>query len=327
MPKPDVRGREGILKVHSRRSPLAKDVDLPTIAQGTPGFSGADLENLVNEAALMAARLDSKEVTMNHFELAKDKILMGPERKSMIMSMEEKRNTAYHEAGHCIVGLFLGDDSDPLHKVSIIPRGQALGVTVSLPVEDRYTLTKEFAEGIIARAMGGRAAEELIFHKLTTGAGDDINRATDLARKMVCNWGMSEKLGPLSFGKESDEVFMGRDMGNGRAYSERVTEDIDKEIHRFVMNGYKRAMNILRENRGKLEALAESLLIKETLDRVQIDEIMKGKNIVTDEERKAFYDAQRKAKEAKRPIAIVKTAKGDTEVSGAPMSTPLPQGT
>lgn len=327
VPKPDVKGREGILKVHSRRSPLSKDVDLPTIAQGTPGFSGADLENLVNEAALIAARADSKEVNMNHFELAKDKILMGPERKSMVMSMEEKRNTAYHEAGHAVVGIFLGDDADPIHKVSIIPRGQALGVTVSLPAEDRYTLTKEFAEGIIARAMGGRAAEELIFHKLTTGAGDDINRATDLARKMVCNWGMSEKLGPLTFGKDSEEVFLGREISNSRNFSDKVAEEIDKEIHRFVMNGYKRAMNILKQNREKLEALAESLLIKETLDRVQIDDVMKGKTVVTEEEKKAFYDAQRKAKEAKKPVSIVKTAKGDTEVQGAPIGTPLPQGT
>ena len=195
VPKPDVKGREGILKVHSRKSPLGKDVDLPTIAQGTPGFSGADLENLVNEAALIAARQDSKELSNHHFELAKDKILMGPERKSMIMSIEEKRNTAYHEAGHAIVGLYIGG-VDPVHKISIIPRGQALGVTIMLPAEDRYTLTKEYAEGMIAYAMGGRAAEELMFRKQTTGAGDDINKATDIARKMVCNWGMSEASWP-----------------------------------------------------------------------------------------------------------------------------------
>ncbi len=327
VPKPDVKGREGILKVHSRRSPLSKDVDMPTIAQGTPGFSGADLENLCNEAALIAARVDSKEVNMIHFELAKDKILMGPERKSMVMSIEEKRNTAYHEAGHAIVGIVLGEDADPIHKVSIIPRGQALGVTVSLPAEDRYTITREFAEGIIARAMGGRAAEELTFHKLTTGAGDDINRATDLARKMVCSWGMSEKIGPLSFGKDSEEVFLGRDIGTSRNFSDRTADDIDREIHRFVMNGYKRAMNILKQHREKLEALAESLLIKETLDRVQIENVMKGIDIVTEDERKAFADAQRKAKETKRPIAIVKTAKGDTEISDAPPLNALPQGT
>lgn len=299
VPKPDVKGREGILKVHTKKSPLSGDVDLPTIAQGTPGFSGADLENLVNEAALIAARKDSKEVEMYHFELAKDKILMGPERKSMVMSIEEKKNTAYHEAGHAIVGLFQGTDVDPIHKISIIPRGQALGVTVSLPTEDRYTYTRDFAEGMIARAMGGRAAEELIFNKFTTGAGDDINRATELARKMVCSWGMSEKLGPLSFGKDSDEVFLGREIGSGRNYSERVADDIDREVHRIVTTGYKQAMSLLRQHRVALDALSEALLIKETLDRSQIDAVIQGQNIVSEEELKAFQDAQRKASELK----------------------------
>jgi len=299
VPKPDVKGREGILKVHTRKSPLAKDVDLPTIAQGTPGFSGADLENLVNESALIAARQDCKEVSMHHFELAKDKILMGPERKSMIMSVEEKRNTAYHEAGHAIVGLFIGG-VDPVHKVSIIPRGQALGVTIMLPAEDRYTLTKDYAEGMIAYAMGGRAAEEIVFRKQTTGAGDDINKATDIARKMVCNWGMSERLGPLSFGKDNDEVFLGREIGGGRNFSEKVAEEIDAEIHRIVSGGYRKAVSILRDNRTQLELLAESLLIKETLDRTQIENLMRGIQVVTDDERKAFEDAQKKAKELKR---------------------------
>ena len=299
VPKPDVKGREGILKVHTRKSPLAKDVDLPTIAQGTPGFSGADLENLVNESALIAARQDCKEVSMHHFELAKDKILMGPERKSMIMSVEEKRNTAYHEAGHAIVGLFIGG-VDPVHKVSIIPRGQALGVTIMLPAEDRYTLTKDYAEGMIAYAMGGRAAEEIVFRKQTTGAGDDINKATDIARKMVCNWGMSERLGPLSFGKDNDEVFLGREIGGGRNFSEKVAEEIDAEIHRIVSGGYRKAVSILRDNRSQLELLAESLLIKETLDRTQIENLMRGIQVVTDDERKAFEDAQKKAKELKR---------------------------
>jgi cell division protease FtsH len=327
VPKPDVKGREGILKVHTRKTPLGKDVDLPTIAQGTPGFSGADLENLVNEGALIAARQDSKEVNMHHFELAKDKILMGPERKSMIMSLEEKRNTAYHEAGHAIVGLFIGG-VDPVHKVSIIPRGQALGVTVMLPAEDRYTLTKDYAEGMIAYAMGGRAAEELIFHKQTTGAGDDINKATDIARKMVCNWGMSEKMGPLSFGSEREEVFMGRDFGSGRNFSERVAEDIDKEIHRIVSTGYKRAINILKGNREVLEQLAESLLIKETLDRAQIDKLMKGGQIVSEEERKAFYEAQRKSKEAgKKPVAATARPASEGTAIEPPAFGALPQGT
>ena len=329
VPKPDVKGREGILKVHTRKSPLAKDVDLPTIAQGTPGFSGADLENLVNEAALIAARQDCKEVSMHHFELAKDKILMGPARKSMIMSVEEKRNTAYHEAGHAIVGLFIGG-VDPVHKVSIIPRGQALGVTIMLPAEDRYTLTKEYAEGMIAYAMGGRAAEEIVFRKQTTGAGDDINKATDIARKMVCNWGMSERLGPLSFGKESDEVFLGREMGGGRNFSEKVAEEIDAEIHRIVSGGYRKAVSILRDNRVQLESLAESLLIKETLDRTQIENLMRGVQVVTDEERKAFEDAQKKAKELKKnPPQRANLAESveRPDVSEAPPLSALPLGT
>ena len=328
VPKPDVKGREGILKVHTKKSPLAKDVDLPTIAQGTPGFSGADLENLVNEAALIAARQDCKEVSMHHFELAKDKILMGPERKSMIMSIEEKRNTAYHEAGHAIVGLYIGG-VDPVHKVSIIPRGQALGVTVMLPAEDRYTLTKDYAEGMIAYAMGGRAAEELIFRKQTTGAGDDINKATDIARKMVCNWGMSDKLGPLSFGKDNEEVFLGREIHSSRNFSDKVAQEIDSEIHRIVTSGYKKAMGILRENREQLESLAESLLIKETLDRTQIENLMQGHSVVSDEERKAFEEAQKKAKDLKKnpSRASTVTALVDQELTDAPAFSALPQGT
>ncbi len=328
VPKPDVKGREGILKVHSRKSPLAKDVELSTIAQGTPGFSGADLENLVNEAALIAARKDCKEVDMFHFELAKDKILMGPERKSMIMGLDEKRNTAYHEAGHAIVGLVVGN-VDPVHKVSIIPRGQALGVTIMLPSEDRYTLTKEYAESMIAYAMGGRAAEELIFNKQTTGAGDDINKATDIARRMVCSWGMSEKLGPLTFGKDTEEVFLGREIGSSRNYSERIAEDIDNEIRRIVTTGYKKAITILKTHKDKLEALAESLLIKETLDRVQIDVVMKGGLVVTEDERKAFYEAQKKVKEARdartKPAAVA--ARLDDAVADVPPLSALPQGT
>ena len=327
VPKPDVKGREGILKVHTRKSPLAKDVDLATIAQGTPGFSGADLENLVNEAALIAARQDCKEVSMPHFELAKDKILMGPERKSMIMSIEEKRNTAYHEAGHAIVGLYIGG-VDPVHKVSIIPRGQALGVTVMLPAEDRYTLTKEYAEGMIAYAMGGRAAEELIFRKQTTGAGDDINKATEIARKMVCNWGMSEKLGPLSLGKDHEEVFLGREINSSRNFSEKVAEEIDAEIHRIVTSAYRKAINILRDNRDQLELLAESLLIKETLDRSQIDKLMVGEGVVTDEERKAFDEAQRKGKEPRKSAVKAKLTVDETVVvTDAPKLAAVPQGT
>jgi len=328
VPNPDVKGRMEILKVHSRRSPLATDVLLPVIAQGTPGFSGADLENLCNEAALIAAREDAKEVCMHHFEIAKDKILMGPERKSMVMGLEEKRNTAYHEAGHALVGLKT-DNVDPVHKVSIIPRGQALGVTILLPAEDRHTLTKEYAEGMIAYAMGGRAAEELVFKKQTTGAGDDIKKATDIARRMVCNWGMSDKLGPLSLGKDNDgNVFVGGGNRSGNDYSEKIAEEIDREIHRFVHNGYKRALDILRTNRESLNNIAEALLIKETLDKVQMDTIISGGEVVSEKEIKDFYDAQNKKINKKEAIEIAavpkKTKKPKESTIGL---APTPQGT
>lgn len=291
VPKPDVRGREGILKVHIKKVPIASDVALPKIAQGTPGFSGADLENLVNEAALIAARANCKEVSMSHFEMAKDKVLMGPERRSLIMSEAEKRNTAYHEAGHAIVGL-LTEHVDPVHKISIIPRGQALGVTIMLPTEDRLTLTKEYAEGMIAYAMGGRAAEELVFHKQTTGAGDDINKATEIARKMVCHWGMSDKLGPLSLGKKNEEVFMGREMGQPRNFSEKIAEEIDSEIHRIVTTAYKKALTILRDNRERLDILAEALLIKETVEAADMERLLRGEPLLTAEDRRNYEEAK-----------------------------------
>jgi cell division protease FtsH len=301
VPKPDIRGREGILKVHTKKVPIGSDVFLAKIAQGTPGFSGADLENLVNEAALIAARANCKEVSMSHFELAKDKVLMGPERRSLIMSEAEKRNTAYHEAGHAIVGLYT-EHVDPVHKISIIPRGQALGVTIMLPTEDRLTLTKEYAEGMIAYAMGGRAAEELIFHKQTTGAGDDINKATDIARKMVCNWGMSEKLGPLSLGKKNEEVFMGREMGQSRNFSEKIAEEIDSEIHRIVTTAYKKALNILRVNREKLDILAEALLIKETVESTDMARLMRGEPLITEQDRRNYEDAKTKKATPESPV-------------------------
>jgi cell division protease FtsH len=330
VPNPDVKGRNGILKVHSKRSPLANDVKLPIIAQGTPGFSGADLENLCNEAALMAARVDAKEVAMSHFELAKDKILMGPERKSMVMGLKEKRNTAYHEAGHAMIGLKT-DNVDPVHKVSIIPRGQALGVTVLLPVEDRHSLTKEYAEGMIAYAMGGRAAEEVVFHQQTTGASDDIKKATDIARRMVCNWGMSEKLGPLALGKQDQEVFLGRDMGGNQAYSEKIAEDIDKEIHRFVSNGYKKALEIIRANRDQFNEIAEALLIKETLNNSQMVAIINGEKIVSEEEIKEFYEAQNRPKatmkDAKKETASLKKEDSEEKDDDSPVLAPMPQGT
>lgn len=278
--KPDIKGRTGILKVHSRKTPMADNVNLEVIAQGTPGFSGADLQNLVNEASLLAAREDHDIVSMAHFERAKDKILMGPERKSLTMPEEEKRNTAYHEAGHALVGLKL-KNHDAVHKVSIVPRGQALGVTILLPSDDRYSVSKEYAEGMIAYAMGGRAAEELIFSRRTTGAGNDIEKATDIARKMVCNWGMSEVVGPLAVGKHDQEVFLGREISQQSNHSEKMAQEIDSEIQKFVVAGYQRAYKILKDNRDQLEAIAKALLIKETITAEQVQAIMRGEDIVT----------------------------------------------
>lgn len=298
--KPDIKGRTGILKVHSRKTPMADDVKLEVIAQGTPGFSGADLQNLVNEASLLAARDDQEIVAMAHFEHAKDKIMMGPERRSMIMPEDEKRNTSYHEAGHALVGLKL-KNHDPLHKISIIPRGRALGVTVLLPTDERYSVTKEYAEGMIAYAMGGRAAEELIFARRTTGAGDDIQKATDIARKMVCNWGMSEAVGPLAVGKQSSEVFLGREISQQDTHSEKMSQIIDDEIQRFLNEGYKRAYKTLEDNRQQLEAIAQALLIKETLTAEEVNLIMKGEDIVTATEREVYQQRLRKEKAKKQP--------------------------
>ncbi len=295
VPKPDLRGREGILKVHTKKTPVATDVNLAKLAQGTPGFSGADLENLVNEAALIAARANLSEVSMSHFELAKDKVLMGPERRSMIMSEDEKKTTAYHEAGHALVAKLV-PGSDPVHKISIIPRGQALGVTVLLPVEDRLTVTKEYAEGMISYAMGGRAAEELVFGHKTTGAGDDIEKATDIARKMVCSWGMSDKLGPVALSKRNDEVFLGREMGQSKNYSEKLAEEIDREIQKLLTDNYDRAVRLLKENRDTLDRLSEALLIRETLESKDVEKILAKQDIITDEERKSYFDLKQKGK-------------------------------
>jgi cell division protease FtsH len=242
---------------------------------------------------------------MVHFELAKDKVLMGPERRSLIMSEEEKRNTAYHEAGHALVGMLVGN-VDPVHKISIIPRGQALGVTIMLPTEDRLTITKEYAEGMIAYAMGGRAAEELVFNRQTTGAGDDISKATEIARKMVCNWGMSDRIGPLSLGKKSEEVFLGREFGQTQNYSEKVAEQVDAEVHRLVTNGAKAAFRILKDRRDTLEALAEALLIKETIDGAEIKALLRGDEILNEEDRRKYEDAKRKARE-ERANAMAQT--------------------
>ena len=312
--KPDIKGRTGILKVHSRKTPMADDVKLEVIAQGTPGFSGADLQNLVNEASLLAAREDQEIVSMTHFEHAKDKILMGPERRSMVMPEDEKRNTSYHEAGHALVGLQL-KNHDPLHKISIIPRGRALGVTVLLPTDERYSITKEYAEGMIAYAMGGRAAEELIFSRRTTGAGDDIQKATDIARKMVCNWGMSEAVGPLAVGKQSSEVFLGREISQQDTHSEKMSQIIDDEIQRLLREGYQRAYKTLEDNRQQLEDIAQALLIKETLTAEEVNLIMKGEDIVTAAEREVYQ--QRLLKDKQEPKTNP-TASATTKETPAP---------
>jgi cell division protease FtsH len=273
--RPDVRGRAEILKVHTKKVPLSQDVDLAVISRGTPGFSGADLENLVNEAALLAARLNKTTVELKDFEFAKDKVLMGVERKSMVLTDQEKRTTAYHEAGHALMAKLL-PGTDPVHKVTIIPRGRALGLTMQLPVDDRHSYSKEFLYNNLAILMGGRVAEELVFKQITTGAGNDIERATDLARKMVCEWGMSDELGPLTFGKKDEEIFLGREIATRRDYSEDIALKIDSEVKRLVTENYERAKRMLRDNMAALKALAEALLEKEVLEAAAIDQIIQG---------------------------------------------------
>ncbi len=265
VPLPDIRGREGILKVHLQNKPLATDVNVLQLAKGTPGFSGADLENLVNEAALLAARHDKDSIDMAVFESAKDKVMMGLERKSMIISEEDKRNTAYHEAGHALVARLL-PRTDPVHKVTIIPRGLALGLTQQLPEDDRHTYTREFLLNSICILMGGRVAEELIFQERTTGASNDIERATQLARRMVCEWGMSEGMGPLTFGKREEQIFLGREIAQHRDYSEQTAITIDQEVRSIMEQNYQRAYDVLNDNLDVLHAMAQALLEKETID-------------------------------------------------------------
>jgi cell division protease FtsH len=271
--RPDLKGRTEILKVHTKKVPIATNVELEKIARGTPGFSGADLENLVNEAALWAARLNKKEVEVVDFEMAKDKVLMGAERKSLILSDEEKRTTAYHEAGHALIAKLI-PGTDPVHKVTIIPRGRALGVTMQLPIDDRHGYSKAYLINQLAILMGGRVAEELVLKEMTTGAGNDLERATDLARKMVCEWGMSEKMGPLTFGKQNEQVFLGREMGSQRDFSDQIAMEIDQEVRRLVTENYERAKRLLTENMASLKRLAEALLEKEVLDGSDIDQIL-----------------------------------------------------
>ena len=272
--RPDVRGREGILRVHTRKVPLATDVDLHVLARGTPGFSGADLANLINEGALFAARQNRKVVTMHDFELAKDKVMMGAERRSMILTDEEKKNTAYHEAGHALVAGML-PNSDPLHKVTIIPRGSALGVTTQLPLDDKHTYTKEFLRTRLAILMGGRIAEEMFLDHITTGAGNDIEQATEMARQMVCEWGMSS-MGPLTFGKKEEQIFLGREIAQHRDYSEATAIHIDAEVGSFVKTGYDVAKKVITENSDALVKIAEALLEREVLEGEEVMTLLAG---------------------------------------------------
>lgn len=274
VPVPDVKGRLEIIKVHTKNIPLDENVKLEVIARGAPGFTGADLANLVNEAALLAARKSKSNVDMSDFEFAKDKVLMGVERKSMIISDSEKKNTAYHEAGHTLAAK-LTPGTDPIHKVSIIPRGRALGVTQQLPIDDRYTYSEDYLLKALTVLLGGRAAEEIALKHMTTGAGNDLERATELARRMVTEWGMSEKLGPLTFGKKDEQIFLGREIARHKDYSEKTATDIDEEVKRLVMEAYERAKAVVSENFDFLDALAKALLEKETLDAVEIEALVK----------------------------------------------------
>ena len=275
VPRPDIKGREGILQVHSRKVPLAADVDVNVLARSTPGLTGADLENLVNEAALLAARNDQEIVNMVDLELAKDKVMMGAERRSMIISDAEKRTTAYHEAGHALVAKLL-PGADPIHKVTIIPRGMALGLTQQLPQDEKYTYASKYLLNNLVILFGGRVAEELVLKQVTTGAGNDIEKATDLARRMVCEWGMSEKLGPMTFGKKEEEIFMGRDFTQKVGYSKNTAVEIDAEIKRIIQESYQKARDLLTTHLLLLHGIAEKLLEKEVLDGSEIDAIVRA---------------------------------------------------
>jgi cell division protease FtsH len=275
VPRPDIRGREGILQVHIRKVPLSADVDVGVLARSTPGFTGADLENLVNEAALLAARNDQEKIGMRDLELSKDKVMMGAERRSMIISDEEKRTTAYHEAGHALVAKLL-PGADPIHKVTIIPRGMALGLTQQLPTDEKYTYPRDYLLNNLVILFGGRVAEELALECVTTGAGNDIEKATDLARRMVCEWGMSEKLGPMTFGKKEEEIFLGRDFTQKTDYSKSTAIEIDAEVTRIIQDSYHRAKDLLKTNLRLLHKVAEKLLENEVLDGSEIDAIVRA---------------------------------------------------
>jgi len=305
--RPDVRGREGILNVHTKKVPLGSDVRLDYIARGTPGFVGADLENLVNEAALLAARQDKDLVSMVDFEMAKDKVLMGAERRSMVISDEERKTTAFHEAGHALVAKLLEKNADPVHKVTIIPRGPALGLTQQLPKEDRLSMSRDFAKARLAVLMGGRVAEEIVFGQFTTGAGNDIKQASNLARRMVTEFGMSDVIGPISYAGEEESVFLGRDFGSRRHdYSETIANQIDDEVRRFVLEGHAEARRLLDENRVSLDGLAKALLDRETLDAEEVDAIVGGREMPQRERViiPTYAEREKAAKEKRRAASI-----------------------
>jgi cell division protease FtsH len=314
VPPPDIRGRTSILKVHTRKTPISQDVDLETISRGTPGFSGADLANLVNEAAINAARRSKNLIEMTDFEFAKDKVLMGGERRSLVISLEERRNTAFHEAGHAFVARMM-PGTDPIHKVTIIPRGRALGVTQQLPLDDRHTYSKGYLLSQIAVLMGGRAAEEIFLNHMTTGAGNDIQRATELARKMVCEWGMSEALGPLTFGQKEEQIFLGKEFARHRDYSEQTAISIDDEIHKIVGDHYEKAKEIIEENKELVEHIAEALLERETLDAKEIESLIQGKKLP---ELADQVDADKEARDSERPVVEVSLDDGKVIVGGTP---------
>jgi cell division protease FtsH len=306
--RPDVRGREAILAIHTRRVPVDSDVELEVIARGTPGFVGADLENLVNEAALLAARQDKEQVAMIDFEMAKDKVLMGTERRSMVIGEEEKRTTAWHESGHTLVAKLLAGHTDPVHKVTIIPRGPALGLTQQLPKADRLSMSRAFAKAKIAVLMGGRVAEELVFGHYTTGASNDIKQATDIARRMVTEFGMSEKLGPVHYGGDEDTVFLGRDFSNNSrsSYSESTAKAIDEEVQALVLDGQLEARELLNGHREILDRMAEALLERETLDSEEIDALVEGTEMPDRERVKipTYRERAQAAKEKRRAASI-----------------------
>ncbi len=291
VPLPDVKGREKILEVHTKKTPLADDIDFAVIARGTPGFSGADIENLVNESVLYAARYGKDKVHMSDFEFAKDKVMMGAERKSMVISIEERKNTAYHESGHALVARLL-PGSDPIHKVTIIPRGMALGLTQQLPVDEKHTYPKQYLLNNITILLGGRAAEELILNEFTTGSGNDIERATNLARKMVCEWGMSDEMGPLSYGKKEEQIFLGREFATHKDYSEKTAQKIDKEVTHLVSDSYEKAKKLLSDHIDILYRIASGLLEKEVLNTVELDEIIQMKREDVDGSGNAIPRAQ-----------------------------------